>query len=989
MKKKSFFKKGGWLLFHSLCLGLIIAGVVTLFGLGSSQAGPAPIRHKAHLSGGGGTYTNISGAGGFGSGAYLNIDNVQLQSDCQRVQAYVTPKNDKNQTEDSLTDADFTVKEDGAGLSFYMSKIQNSTNNPLTIALVLDRSGSLSWDFQNLKNAARDFVSRMNPNDRAEILYFSSTVDSSIGFTNDKPTLIAEIDKYSYASGWTSLYDAVNSALDHLSTETGKRAVFVFTDGDDNGSAATSASVIAKALGTTSTVPIPIYTVGYESYVNSTVLQSMATSTGGTYNSTNDLAQLAAIYQAMSTELSTSYLLEYNSPNASDGNDHTMSISFASGASAHISGNVPTGTASYTYSACAAKGPKVDGFTPSSGKTGDKVTITGSGFLDSNVVSTSGNSVLFNGVPATVLGSSTTTIEAEVPQGASTGKISVVVGPPAITVAANGTVTVKTPESSKDFIVDGLAAPFNLRADASVDNIEVKWDAVTDPDVVQYELIRSDIGGCFDTSITTCSGATVETVYTGTNTLFMDTNLKKKVTIKYLNTNSGVADDYSLDACGDAMGCSGKYIPARYYYIAKADYGAAGKSDPSNEAGASLSTASIFVPDVQVPPGTDKKEPDFKFKLPVSIKNADNIYMAAAQVFLNYDSTILTLDTSVGDGGLERTDLVTGMGWAVNTKTKGKINVALATGQSDTTLAGEGTLFYINFKVSKTAKEGDFDSFSFTSNDDPANQETATKIWHQPSAGSKPLELIDVPLNTEGGTVTVKCNYKLGDPNGSCTTKADDATYDMIFASDLVKPSWPLQTWAGDIDGDEAIYANDAAMILYRVVNGTFPNILAGGSTNLQSLVLERQHVLKERQEAGQSVKVSLRKKGSDVEVVLDKGSVGSSKIVSATLKLAFSKNAEARSVKVNSAATGFSNTKKKGAVVINLTEDITKSKKYKGLGAKDVVLATVSFKSTAALKGIQVSDANLFDDKGRNITRSRLKAVIQKSGIKDYKSGK
>lgn len=985
MKRKSFLKKGGWLLFHSLCLGLIIAGVVTLFGLGSSQAGPAPIRHKAHMSGGGGTYTNISGAGGFGSGAYLNIDNVQLQSDCQRVNAYVTPKNDKNQTEDSLTDADFTVKEDGAGLSFFMSKIQNSTNNPLTIALVLDRSGSMAWDYQTLKDAARDFVSRMNPNDRAAIVYFDSTVDAH-SFTSDKAQLIADIDSQPYTGGMTALYDAVDQALGNLANETGKRAVFVFTDGGDNSSHTTSAAVIAKALAYAN--PIPIYTIGY-SGADQTVLQTMATSTGGIYNAATDVSQLASIYQTMSTELSTSYLLEYNSPNASDGHDHTMAISFTSAASAHISGNVPTGTATYTYSACAAKGPKIDGFTPSSGKAGDKVTITGSGFLDSNVVSTSGNNVLFNGVPATVLGASTTTIEAEVPQGATTGRISVIVGPPAITVAANGTVTVKTADSSKDFIVDGLAAPSNLRADASVDNIEVKWDAVTDPDVVQYELIRSDIGGCFDTSITTCAHATVETVYTGTNTLFMDTNLKKKVTIKYLNTNSNVADDYSLDTCGDAMGCSGKYIPARYYYIAKADYGAAGKSDPSNEAGASLSTASIFVPDVQVPPGTDKKEPDYKFKLPVSIKNADNIYMSAAQIFLNYDSTILTLDTSIGDGGLERTDLVEGMGWAVNTKTKGKINVALATGQSDTTLAGEGTLFYINFKVSKTAKEGDFDSFTFTSNDEAVEPDNPTKIWHQPNAGNKPLESIDVPLATEGGTVTVKCNFKLGDPTGSCTTRADDATYDMIFASDLVKPSWPLQTWAGDIDGDEGIYANDAAMILYRVVNGTFPNILAGGGNNLQSLVLERQHVLKERQEAGQSVKVSLRKKGSDVEVVLDKGSLGSSKIVSATLKLAFSKNAEARSVKLNSATTGFSNTKKKGGVVINLTEDISKSKKYKGLGAKDVVLATVSFKSTTALKGIQVADAYLFDDKGRNITRSRLQAVIQKSGIKDYKSGK
>jgi hypothetical protein len=74
-----------------------------------------------------------------------------------------------------------------------------------------------------------------------------------------------------------------------------------------------------------------------------------------------------------------------------------------------------TSAASYTIE----KAPTISSFTPTSGKAGASVTITGSNFLGVTTVN-------FNGVSAIFTVSSATSIKATVPNGATTGKIMVI-----------------------------------------------------------------------------------------------------------------------------------------------------------------------------------------------------------------------------------------------------------------------------------------------------------------------------------------------------------------------------------------------------------------------------------------------------------------------------------------------------------------------------------------------------------------------------------
>ncbi len=87
-------------------------------------------------------------------------------------------------------------------------------------------------------------------------------------------------------------------------------------------------------------------------------------------------------------------------------------------------------------------GPVITAFTPSGGKAGDTVTITGSSFS----AQLSGNTVMFSDTAATIITAAASKLTVIVPHGAATGKISV-------------TVNGKTAASADNFVVSAAPPP--------------------------------------------------------------------------------------------------------------------------------------------------------------------------------------------------------------------------------------------------------------------------------------------------------------------------------------------------------------------------------------------------------------------------------------------------------------------------------------------------------------------------------------------------
>ena len=131
-----------------------------------------------------------------------------------------------------LTKDDFVVLDDGKpqDVTVFTGDIQ-----PITIVVMLDRSGSVTQQYTHVRDAAEQFISHLGDDDRARIGSFSSSVriDPEV-FTSDKNELVRILHEDLQGPGPTPLWNAAASAMTALQGENGRRVVLVFTDGYDN-----------------------------------------------------------------------------------------------------------------------------------------------------------------------------------------------------------------------------------------------------------------------------------------------------------------------------------------------------------------------------------------------------------------------------------------------------------------------------------------------------------------------------------------------------------------------------------------------------------------------------------------------------------------------------------------------------------------------------------------------------------------------------------
>jgi VWFA-related protein len=156
---------------------------------------------------------------------------TQFQSAVHTVSIHATAVDAQGRVVTDLQRDDFEVYDDGRrqALTLFDNGIQ-----PITIVVMLDRSGSVRAHFDLVRDAAKAFVANLLPDDRARIGSFADSI--RIGpdrFTSDQQELTRILDHDLLPAGGTPLWNATSSALDALSAEAGRRVVLIFTDGWD------------------------------------------------------------------------------------------------------------------------------------------------------------------------------------------------------------------------------------------------------------------------------------------------------------------------------------------------------------------------------------------------------------------------------------------------------------------------------------------------------------------------------------------------------------------------------------------------------------------------------------------------------------------------------------------------------------------------------------------------------------------------------------
>jgi Ca-activated chloride channel family protein len=218
----------------------------------------------------------------------------------------------------------FQVFEDGVKqeVAFF-----NRSNLPIALSLLLDTSASMEDKMQTAQDAAIGFARKLRASDLAQVVDFDSRVSIAQTFTTSVTDLEAAIRRTA-AGGSTSLHNAIYIALKELkkvqarsNDDIRRQAIVVLSDGEDTSSLVSFDEVLELAKRSETA----IYAVGIRgrgperargSFNESDfVLRQLSQETGGKAYFARAAAELSTIYEQISDELSSQYMLGYTSKN--------------------------------------------------------------------------------------------------------------------------------------------------------------------------------------------------------------------------------------------------------------------------------------------------------------------------------------------------------------------------------------------------------------------------------------------------------------------------------------------------------------------------------------------------------------------------------------------------------------------------------------------------------------------------------------------------
>ncbi|MGO9317626.1 MAG: VWA domain-containing protein [Terracidiphilus sp.] len=273
----------------------------------------------------------------------------------------------------NLVDVLFTVKDKSGSLVPHLNKddctvaednvpqtLKNfvaETHQPLTLGILLDTSGSQQRVLSLEQDVGNQFMQRvLKPKDEAFLLSFDVNVDLLQDLTNSPRLLARGMSKAEIntaggnsAAGipgagggtvpaigkpkGTLLYDAVYLAATQLmNQETGRKAMILLTDGEDQG----SRTKINEAIAAANRSNVMVYTIliadrgfyggfGYSGY---SAMKKMTEETGGRLIDVgNNGKKLEAAFQQIEDELRTQYMASYTPTNTKqDGAFRKLSV---------------------------------------------------------------------------------------------------------------------------------------------------------------------------------------------------------------------------------------------------------------------------------------------------------------------------------------------------------------------------------------------------------------------------------------------------------------------------------------------------------------------------------------------------------------------------------------------------------------------------------------------------------------------------------------
>ena len=266
------------------------------------------------------------------------------------VSVYATVTDQEGRLVPDLTQDDFEVRDNGRrqAVRFFSNDVQ-----PITIVVMLDRSGSMEANFPLVQDAAEQFIQKLLPADRARIGNFSrQIVILPPEFTGDREALGNVLHRRMQGVGPSPVWTAVDRSITALLSETGRRVVLLFSDGHDDPMRSQVHTELKDVMRRSEIDEVMVYAIGLtDTEASSSAwaahnrigliqvgqtgkpklikpdkgLRQLAERTGGGYFELTWEQNLGAVFERVADELHRQYAIGF-APSRLDGTTHKLDV---------------------------------------------------------------------------------------------------------------------------------------------------------------------------------------------------------------------------------------------------------------------------------------------------------------------------------------------------------------------------------------------------------------------------------------------------------------------------------------------------------------------------------------------------------------------------------------------------------------------------------------------------------------------------------------
>jgi Ca-activated chloride channel family protein len=231
--------------------------------------------------------------------------------DVDVVQVAATVTDGKGRFIRGLTKDSFRIFEDGVPqpVTHFIGE-----GTPRDLVVAVDMSGSMKDALPLCRQAVKKFLQTLKEEDKLTLLAFNDNVFTLARSETDPATRARAVDRLAPWGG-TALYDVVLRSLALLDKRRGRRALVLFSDGEDRSSQATVEDVERRL----EVSDAPIYVVsqgrGLREKELKKIIDRLGETSGGRAFYTDRIEELPEVFAQIAEDLQNQYLLAYDPTN--------------------------------------------------------------------------------------------------------------------------------------------------------------------------------------------------------------------------------------------------------------------------------------------------------------------------------------------------------------------------------------------------------------------------------------------------------------------------------------------------------------------------------------------------------------------------------------------------------------------------------------------------------------------------------------------------